>query len=216
MLSSSKGSVAGHRTRARRLRTRRRGTAGAHRLIGGGLPLRGPVRRDRSGRSGPWCSTRIALRQSAGAGPSSSGIRLWPSLAGSSRPSRRTSWRGRRSRSSRPRAVGGNTGPGDHERDVDVGVKRGQLARHQAVLAGVQAVVGAEHDVGVVRHGRAGAPSTRPISRPPPGLTGPACGTRCRSGDLLAGQRRVAGQPVRRVGGQDVEAGRAGAARPGK
>ena len=46
----------------------------------------------------------------------------------------------------------GDVRPGDDERHADVRLERGQLARHQTVLAQVESVVGAEEDVGVVGH----------------------------------------------------------------
>ena len=65
-----------------------------------------------------------------------------------------TSGRGRCSAPPGARSVPcGTPGPGDDQRHADVGVERGLLAHRQPVLAEVVAVVGAEHDVGVVESG---------------------------------------------------------------
>ena len=104
-------------------------------------------------------------------------------------------------------------GTGDHQRHVDVGVEGGQLARHQPVLAGVQPVVGAEHDVGVAQQ--------VPLSPAPPRSAAIMSSTDCTdwarrrkarliAADLTGGQRRVAGQPPGRVGGQRSKLGGGG------
>ena len=196
---------------------------GAHRLVCGrvaaGRLLAVGVARRRSPGRGARPAPRRASR--AGRSPRSSGSRLCPSLGGlgaarSPRTSGQVDVLGHRA----VRRSGRHPGPDDDQRHVDVGVERRQLAGHQPVLAGVQAVVGAEHDVRVARRRRrrASVVSILPIIR------STACTDCARrrnaasiSCDLARGQRRVAGQPLRRVGRQLVEVRRPRrAAGPGK
>ncbi len=116
------------------------------------------------------------------------------------------------------RATGRHAWAGDHERDFDVRVERRQLARPQAVLAHVQAVVGAEHDVGVTSEAlrdkllldRADHPVDR-LNR---------LGAHAELGvdlrDLRAAERFEAAQPGRLVRADRVEGRCARSARAGE
>jgi hypothetical protein len=104
----------------------------------------------------------------------------------------------------RPR---GHAGTDDHERNVDVGIERGQLPGHEAVLAHVEAVVRAEHQMRVaadpVRRECLLDRSDHPVDRLHR-LRATSEG-RVDLGDLFSGESRVPGQPLRRVGREHVE-----------
>ena len=107
-------------------------------------------------------------------------------------------------------------GAGHDKRDADVGVERGELSGRETVLAGVQAVVGAEDDVRIARQvvriqrgldpadhpvdrlHRLGALSERPVDQP----------------QLAGAQWRVPGKPERGVRWGDVEVRRLRGAEP--
>ena len=100
-----------------------------------------------------------------------------------------------------------NAGAGDDQRDADVGVERGLLAADQPVLAEVVAVVGAEHDVGLVGEvfgGERGFGVGEQLVDRLDGL-GPLAVARVDLRELLGSQRVSRPEPRRRVDVVGVE-----------
>ena len=190
-----------------------RKSRGAHRLV-----ARSGCRWPRFWRSGsrgsiagPWCSISDRVAPVRGvARRAAARTRLCR------RRGRRRAPASRRERLGEVDVLGHRVGPsvdrharaGHDQRHVDVGVERRQLARHQPVLAGVQAVVGAEHDVGVAGEAVRGQRLPR-LGRSCRSTACTDC-ARCRKARLICAicagsERRVAREPARRVGRERVE-----------
>ena len=212
----------GRSTRARRRRTRRRrhSRCAAPRMRSG-CRCRGGQVGSWALKSGPWCSTSAERRQSLALSPRSSGTRLCPStFAGTRAP---PSWpkvgRGRRSR----RSPWSSCRPALRARRRSSGTLMSVsnaviLPWQQPVVAQVEAVVRAEHDVGVpveparlqrvldaADHVVDGLNRLRSLAE-----------QRVEPRDLGRRERRVTAEPARRAGVRHVEVARARRLQPGK